>query len=245
MLASALKKPLIPVNHLSGHLYSPVGTIQDLGLPIQAVYPQVALIVSGGHTTLILMKDPYHYKVLGQTVDDAAGEAFDKVAKLLKLPYPGGPEVSKLAEKGQAAIPFPRPMMNSKDYNFSFAGLKTAVLYYLRDHPQTATSLRLQADICASFQQAAADVLITKTLRAAKEFKAKSISLSGGVSANKQLRENLKTASTGADLKFFVPQPGLSTDNAEMIGIAAAFTLMRNPKLPKPSSVQADSNLTL
>ncbi len=253
MLALAMHKPLIPVNHLSGHLYSPIGKIQDLGLQIKDVYPQIALIVSGGHTTLVLMKDPYHYKVLGQTVDDAAGEAFDKVAKLLKLPYPGGPEVSKLAEKGQPSIPFPRPMINSKEYNFSFAGLKTAVLYYLRDssvrdgrdRPLQTINYKLKTSVCASFQQAVVDVLLAKAMRAAKEYKAKSISLSGGVSANRQLRESLRQTSDAAGLKFFVPEANLTTDNAEMIGIAAAFQLMGKKKLPKPAAVQADSNLSL
>ena len=206
----------------------------------------IALIVSGGHTMIVLMKDEKSYKVLGQTVDDAAGEAFDKVAKLLGLPYPGGPEVSKLALSGKPeAINFPRPMLNSKNYDFSFSGLKTAVLYYVRSLPTTNYSLQTKSDICASFQAAAVDVLVQKTMRAAKEFKAKSISLSGGVSANRLLRSELEAMSYKLKANFFVPPFNLCTDNAEMIGIAAAFAL-HNGKKPVPyNKVKADSNLQL
>jgi N6-L-threonylcarbamoyladenine synthase len=200
----------------------------------------VALIVSGGHTMLVLMKNLHSYKVLGQTVDDAAGEAFDKVAKLLKLPYPGGPEVSKLAEQGQPDFEFPRPMINSKDYNFSFSGLKTAVLYFLRDHPQTP-----KADICKAFEDAAVDVLITKTLRAAKQYKAKSVSLSGGVSANKKLRQDLQNICKQNNLACFIPERHLSTDNAEMIAIAAAVQLSRGNKPIPAGKIKANPNLSL
>ncbi|MCX6797036.1 MAG: tRNA (adenosine(37)-N6)-threonylcarbamoyltransferase complex transferase subunit TsaD, partial [Candidatus Doudnabacteria bacterium] len=215
-LSFATDKPIIPVNHMAGHLYSPFGKLKA------NLFPNISLIVSGGHTILVLMENEKKYKVLGQTVDDAAGEAFDKVAKLLGLPYPGGPEVARLALKGNSkAITFPRPMINHKNYNFSFSGLKTAVLYYLRNQsllfpplslsfPRRRESKKIDsgslstllrggrndiADVCASFQQAAVDVLVSKTLRAAKEFKAKSISLSGGVAANALLRKELKAIS--------------------------------------------------
>ena len=167
-LSLATGKPIISVNHMLGHLYSPMSKI-----PFD-IFPMVSLIVSGGHTMLVLMEDIKNYRLLGQTVDDAAGEAFDKVAKLLKLPYPGGPEVSKLAEKGNPDFVLPRPMINSKNYDFSFSGLKTAVLYHLRDNPKTKP-----ADIGKAFQDAAVDVLVTKTMRAVKKFGAKSVSLSG------------------------------------------------------------------
>ena len=142
-LSLASGKPILPVNHMAGHLYSPFGESNPKSkiLNPKFLFPNISLIVSGGHTILVLMHDIKHYRVLGQTVDDAAGEAFDKVAKMLKLPYPGGPEVSRLAEKGNPhAINFPRPMIHHKNYDFSFSGLKTAVLYHLRDHPLQTTS---------------------------------------------------------------------------------------------------------
>ena len=200
---------------------------------------------------LVLMKNVKEYKVLGQTVDDAAGEAFDKVAKLLKLPYPGGPEVSKLALNGKAnAIAFPRPMINAKNYNFSFSGLKTAVLYYVQSEKYKVESRKLgkkiaNANLCKSFQEAVVDVLVTKTMRAVKEFGAKSISLSGGVAANSSLREQLKVESEKLKVEFFVPPMHLCTDNAEMIGLAAAFMLHNGYKPKSYKTVQADSNLAL
>ncbi|MCL5667094.1 MAG: tRNA (adenosine(37)-N6)-threonylcarbamoyltransferase complex transferase subunit TsaD [Patescibacteria group bacterium] len=246
-LSLATGKPVIPVNHLSGHLYSPFGRLTAKSYKLKAnFFPMISLIVSGGHTILVLMEDIKHYKVLGQTVDDAAGEAFDKVAKLLGLPYPGGPQIGKLAAKGNpAAINFPRPMINSKDYNFSFAGLKTAVLYYLRDNPPTAKSYKLKTNVCASFQQAVVDVLAAKTLRAANEFKARSISLSGGVSANLALRKSLNLKSKTFNLKFFAPPLSLTGDNAEIIGMAAAFMLFNGYKPKSYKAVKADPNLEL
>ena len=243
-LAFAQNLPLLPVNHMAGHLYSPMAQIQALNLKPGQVFPQISLIVSGGHTLLVLMKNEKHYRILGQTLDDAAGEAFDKVAKLLSLPYPGGPEVSRLAEKGQATIPFPRPMLNQKNYDFSFSGLKTAVLYHWRDAKARASE-KLKADICASFQEAAVDVLVQKTLRAAKAFKAKSVSLSGGVSANRLLRKRLQGACGQNQLKFFVPDFKLCTDNAEMIGLAAAFMLHNGQKPVPLEKVQAQPGLEL
>ena len=239
-LSFATKKAIIPVNHMLGHLYSPFGKISNIQ------YPNISLVVSGGHTMLVLVKNTKDYKVLGQTVDDAAGEAFDKVAKLLKLPYPGGPEVSKLAEKGNPmAINFPRPMINAKNYNFSFSGLKTAVLYYVQSLDTNNLALSTRQDICASFQQAAVDVLVTKTLRAAKEFKAKSVSLSGGVSANKLLRKSLIVNCKLLKVKFMAPPMNLCTDNAEMIGMAAAFMLHNGYKPKSYKTIKADSNLEL
>ncbi len=246
-LALAAGKPIIPVNHMLGHLYSPFAAVKDQGLRIKDIFPMASLIVSGGHTMLVVMRGAGNYRVIGQTVDDAAGEAFDKVAKLLRLPYPGGPEVSRLAEQGNPqAINFPRPMIHSKDYNFSFAGLKTAVLYYLRDSGLKTTNYKLQTDLSASFQQAAIDVLVAKTMRAAGEFKAKSVSLSGGVSANRLLRETLAGECARQGIRFFVPAMALSTDNAEMIGLAAAF-MLHNGFKPKtdPAKIQADPALSL
>ena len=246
-LSYATNIPMIPVNHMAGHLYSPFGAeFQISNFKFQNIFPQISLIVSGGHTMIVLITDTKNYKVLGQTVDDAAGEAFDKVAKMLELPYPGGPEVSKLAADGNSeAVNFPRPMINEKNYNFSFSGLKTAVLYYLRNNPQASKAQNLKADICASFQKATVDVLVAKTMRAVKEFGAKSVSLSGGVAANKSLRDELYLKSKILNLKLFVPPINLCTDNAEMIGLAAAFKLLNGFKPVKYSKVQADPNLGL
>ncbi len=258
-LSFALNKAIIPVNHMAGHLYSPLGRISAKLSSYQVIkflFPMISLIVSGGHTMLVLMRDIKNYKLVGQTVDDAAGEAFDKVAKMLGLPYPGGPAVSRLARDGNpAAVDFPRPMINAKNYNFSFSGLKTAVLYYLRDNPLTPKTYNLKPDICASFQQAVVDVLVAKTLRAAKEFKAKSISLSGGVAANQALRHDLNLKSKilpvrrslgeGGNLKFFVPPQNLCTDNAEMSGLAAGFMLHNGYKPKSYQTIKADSNLSL
>ena len=166
---------------------------------------------------------------------------------MLKLPYPGGPEVSKLAEKGKPDFIFPRPMLTAKNYNFSFSGLKTAVLYHMQSLSPNplALSPKQKADICYAFQDAAVDVLITKTLRAVKEFGAKSISLSGGVAANKVLRSTLTEKAKNLNLQFFVPGQGLCTDNAEMIGLAAAFMLKNGYKPKSYKNLKADSNLVL
>lgn len=251
-LSLATGKPLIPVNHMLGHLYSPLSEVKDKGLKIKDFFPMVSLIVSGGHTMLVLMKDIKNYRLLGQTVDDAAGEAFDKVAKLLKLPYPGGPEVSRLALKGRPDFILPRPMINNKNYDFSFSGLKTAVLYHVQSlSPQPSTlNPKQKADICKAFQDAAVEVLVTKTLRAAKEFKAKSISLSGGVAANQALRQGLIVSAkggsaSGGKCQFFVPPKSLCTDNAEMIGLAAAFMLHNGFKAKSYKQIKADPNLEL
>jgi len=250
-LSYATGKPVIPVNHLAGHLYSPIrhgkGALWFcLPKSTFAVFPIISLIVSGGHTILVLMKDLKNYKVLGQTVDDAAGEAFDKIARLLGLPYPGGPELSKLARNGNPrAIDFPRPMLNKKNYNFSFSGLKTSVLYYLKSHKSIVKNHKFKADIAASAQQAIVDVLIGKTLRAAKEYKAKSVAISGGVSANNLLRKTLRNICKKENFKFFMPPVHLSTDNAEMIGIAAGLMLQNGFKPVSYKKVDAQPNLKL
>ena len=198
---------------------------------MQKIFPAIALIVSGGHTTLLLLKDLTHFKKIGETRDDAAGEAFDKAARLLDLPYPGGPEIEKSAKFGNPqAIDFPRPMLNQKNYDFSFSGLKTAVLYYLRDNKNAK-----KEDIAASFQQAAFDVLVLKTLRAAKEFKAKSIFVSGGVAANKTLMKEFKKAIKKSPNYPVAQSPNLfitefPTDNAAMIAAAAYINFLRGKK---------------
>ena len=243
-LATASGKPLIAENHMLGHLYSAL--LHAPKMPM----PSMNLIVSGGHTYLIFLRQPGDFKIIGQTVDDAAGEAFDKVAKMLKLDYPGGPEVAKWAERaeksrGAVDYNFPRPMLHAKNYDFSFAGLKTAVLYKIKNDRLNIRDPKVRANLCWSFQNAEVDVLVLKTLRAAKEFGAKSITLSGGVAANKQLRAVLGASAKKAGLKFFVPDFTMCTDNALMIAHAAAIRLENGYKFPALGKIKVDPNLEL
>jgi N6-L-threonylcarbamoyladenine synthase len=217
-LALAANKPWLGVNHMEGHLFSPF-----LSRGACPYFPHVALIVSGGHTLLIHVPEMFNYKLLGSTLDDAAGEAFDKVAKMLGLPYPGGPEVEKQAHSGNPqAVDFPRSMLDSGDFNFSFSGLKTAV----RVHLQKAERASL-ADVCASFQQAAIDVLVKKTMRAARKLGVGTVTMSGGVSCNKTLRLAFEKAAARDGLESLVAEPIYSTDNAAMIAAVAACRLER------------------
>ncbi len=231
-LAKQFKKPLVGANHLEGHLYSFL-LAEKKGVSysvanVKNIFPAIGLIVSGGHTTLMLLKNLKTRKKLGETRDDAVGEAFDKVARILGLPYPGGPEIEKLARKGKPnAIAFPRPMVYEKNYDFSYSGLKTSVLYYLRDNPKTE-----KADIATSFQEAALDVLIRKTLRAAREFGAESIVLSGGVASNKPLRQKLNRETKKTGLRFLVAEFKHNTDNAVMIAVAAYINFLKKKKYP-------------
>ncbi|MDO8523060.1 MAG: tRNA (adenosine(37)-N6)-threonylcarbamoyltransferase complex transferase subunit TsaD [bacterium] len=225
-LAEEYKLPLIPVNHLEGHIYSAFMHEDKFIIP-KNIFPLLTLIVSGGHTELVLVKKHLSYKILGETLDDAAGEAFDKVARMLGLPYPGGPEISKIAKKGNpSAINFPRPIINSKDLNFSFSGLKTAVLYYLRDNPKFS-----KANVAASFEQAVVDVLVSKTLKAVAEFKPKTIALGGGVAANDRLRKELLKKIPG----ILLPEKQFTGDNASMIAVAAYFKA-KAKKISNPSA---------
>jgi len=231
-LSQKLRKPLVGVNHLEGHIYSNV--LKD----IKIKFPAVTLLVSGGHTILLLMQSLTQWKKLGETRDDAAGEAFDKVARLLNLPYPGGPELEKLAKHGNPyAITFPRPMLRHKNYDFSFSGLKTAVLYFLRDHKDIN-----KEDVAASFQQAVIDVLVEKTMRAAVEFKAKSVMLCGGVAANKLLRKTLTLNTKQLAIDFYVPNFKYNTDNAAMIAAAA---YIRHIAQKRNYRIAAQPNLNL
>ena len=217
-LAYLWHKPIVSVNHLRAHLYA-----AWLGeRPVR--FPALGLIVSGGHTELILLHDSRRFKKIGATIDDAAGEAFDKVAALLGLSYPGGPAIAASAKQGNAAaFTFPRPMMKSPDFNFSFAGLKTAVLYQAKKLKKI--DRQLSADLCASFQQAVVDVLVSKTVAAARRFKVKTVILSGGVAANNELRVTLnhKLKTNYPKLVFLVPPKKLCTDNAVMIAAAGYF----------------------
>ena len=241
-LAEQYGKPLLGTNHLEGHLYSILVSRQKPD--IKKIFPAVALIVSGGHTVLLRMDDLTSYKKIGETVDDAAGEAFDKVARMLDLPYPGGPEIERLAKEGNPmAVDFPRPMIGHKNYNFSFSGLKTSVLYHLRDLTNAGKAIP-KADIAASFQKAASDVLIKKTLRAAEEFGAKSIMISGGVSANRTLRQAFAAAIDKTFPAKDRPQLIVSefaTDNALMIAASGYVDHLKKKKY----KITANGNLNL
>ncbi|MDP0491343.1 MAG: tRNA (adenosine(37)-N6)-threonylcarbamoyltransferase complex transferase subunit TsaD [Verrucomicrobiota bacterium JB023] len=225
-LAVASGKPFLSINHMEGHLLSPFlakpsPDPREEAAPAVAapsIPPHLALIVSGGHTMLVKVEKPGHYTLLGRTIDDAAGEAFDKVGRMLNLPYPGGPEIEKLAHQGDpSAFDFPRSLLKDPSLDFSFSGLKTAVLYTLQKLPNPAARL---ADICASFQAAVFEVLISKSLRAARESGLPLIALSGGVSCNATLRKQMEAACQEAGLEFRSAIPSLSTDNAAMIAFA-------------------------
>jgi N6-L-threonylcarbamoyladenine synthase len=231
-LALVWDVPFVAVNHLEAHLYAALVEDPSLELPV------VVLIVSGGHTLLVEMQDHGRYRLLGSTVDDAAGEAFDKVARYLGLGYPGGPAIDRLAMDGDPeAIRFPRAMLDD-GYDFSFSGLKTAVVNYVRKNPEVST-----ADVCASFQDAVVDVLVTKARRAAAAVGAKGMCLGGGVAANSHLRERFLDACTDDGLHGFLPSRAMCTDNAAMVAATAWWRLRADG--PSPLDTGADPNLRL
>ncbi|MEL7625920.1 MAG: tRNA (adenosine(37)-N6)-threonylcarbamoyltransferase complex transferase subunit TsaD [Anaerolineaceae bacterium] len=216
-LALSSELPIIGVNHLEGHLYSAWLYPADSKPGPEPMFPLIALLVSGGHTELILMKGHLDYETLGNTADDAAGEAFDKVARLLDLAYPGGPSIQKAAQNGNPrAFNFPKARMDSP-WDFSFSGLKTAVLRTVEEYKSSGKKLPV-ADIAASFQQAVVDALYEKAIAAAEEFKAKDIIVAGGVSANRALRETFRAQTR---FRVHIPHINLCTDNAAMIAAAA------------------------
>ena len=217
-LALGAGKPYLGINHLEGHLLSPF-----FGSEVE---PNVALIVSGGHTLLIEVREVGSYRLLGRTVDDAAGEAFDKVAKLLGLGYPGGPEIERRASSGDATrFDLPRTMLESGDHNFSFSGLKTAVRYLIAKLPAGALLSEESTlnDLCASFQRVAIEVLVRKTIAAARACRASVVTLSGGVSCNNALRSQMQSACDATGFRFIAAPRNLTTDNAAMIAFAAAL----------------------
>ncbi len=236
-LAYANKLPLVAVNHLEGHIYSNWLASSELVKNSKKFFPALVLIVSGGHTELVLMKNHGQYQSLGQTLDDAAGEAYDKIAKLLSLGYPGGPIVSRLALGGQAAkYNLPRPMLTNANFDFSFSGLKTAVLYTLEKKKNV--NKKDIADICASFQEAVVEVLTTKAMRAAKKYQVKSVMLAGGVAANKTLQAKLLEKSQSENLPFFCPAINYTGDNAAMMAVAAYYNVVsRHGKIFKNKDI--------
>jgi len=226
--------PFVGVNHLEAHLYAALIEEPDLELEL----PLAVLLVSGGHTMLVSMEGHGRYRLLGQTIDDAAGEAFDKVARVLGLGYPGGPEIDRVATAGDPrAVAFPRGLKDEA-FDFSFSGLKTSVITYLRKHPEADI-----VDVAASFQEAVVDVLVTKTRRAADAIGAKGICLAGGVAANSALRERMLDACIADDRRAFLPSRSMCTDNAAMVGAAAWWRLQSDG--PSPLDLGADPNLRL
>lgn len=246
-LAIAWKKKLVGVNHIDGHIASawlPGAPLESaLATNDRGVFPALVLVVSGGHTELLLMRGHGRYELLGATRDDAAGEAFDKTAKLMGLGYPGGPAISKLgAEGNSAAFPFPRPMMHEEHFDFSFSGLKTAVRYFLdKNQNRLENEGQFVKDVAASAEQAIIDVLVSKTVRAALKLKVKTVILAGGVAANRKLRSTLAAslAVAAPKIKFVEPPLAYCTDNAAMIAMAAYF-MARDRKFSEPAKLEAD-----
>jgi len=216
-LALALNLPLIATHHIAGHIYAS-------NLEHDMIYPSLALVVSGGHTELVLLPEEGVFQIIGRTRDDAVGEAYDKVARALKLPYPGGPHIDRLAHEADNEIELPRAWLEKDSYDFSFSGLKSAVLAAINQHRMKGLELD-EAALAKGFQQSVIDVLVTKALRAAKQYEVKQLILCGGVAANKGLRQQLAATCQQEQLELIVPSPKLCTDNAAMIGAAAYIKL--------------------
>ena len=251
-IAFALRKPFLGIHHHEAHLYSPwirnaehrpgAEETDQTGrdgarrsgfgtADFSSFQPNVSLIVSGGHTLLVLVESELKHRVLGSTTDDAAGECFDKTGKLMGLPYPAGPEMDRLSESGNPkAFDFPRPLLNDASDDFSFSGLKTAVRYFVRDHPDSLKEVQSVRDLCASIQAAIVEVLVTKTLRAAKRNGVRCVTASGGVTCNRALRRELTRACAKEGFTLRLAERELCTDNAAMIGILAERKLLAGIK---------------
>ncbi len=242
-LGKKWKVPVIPVNHMEGHVLSVFAKNKGKFKIPKLQFPVLSLLVSGGHTELVLMESWLQYKIIGQTVDDAAGEAFDKVARMLALPYPGGPQISKMAEKARKRkikydFILPRPMLKIKNYNFSFSGLKTAVLYLIRDIGKLNDKIKMA--IAKEFEDSVVEVLTTKTMSAVEKYGVKTLIVAGGVSANKQLKKIFTKKAKNEKIKLLFPGKKLSTDNAVMIGVAGYFR-----RKTKHKAIKANGGLSL
>jgi N6-L-threonylcarbamoyladenine synthase len=249
-LSEVLNVPIIPTNHMEGHiLVAPLNKISDKELELKKInFPAIALLISGGHTQLVLIKDNLKYEIIGNTKDDAIGEAFDKVARILGLAYPGGPLISKLAEKERLEFPdkvppfpLPRPMIHSKDLNFSFSGIKTAVLYTTQKIP--VMTEQIKQEIAREFEDAVVEVIVTKTKRAVEDYGAQTIIIGGGVSANKKIRNDFTSLANEMNIEFLVPEISASTDNAFMIALAGYVNIKAGKK--SETEFKANGNLTL
>ncbi len=250
-LAIENKIPLIAVNHMEGHMLSAL-LKNKAGKSYSGItkmkFPVMGIAVSGKHTELIWSKKLGHYKILGQTLDDAAGEAFDKIGRMLDLGYPGGPVIARLGEEGNPkAYILPRPMQYSKDYNFSFSGLKTAALYHSNDLRKSLGKNFAKAipDYCASIQEAIVDSIIIKTARAAKELKPKLMLLGGGVAANKRLRVKLRRVSKELNIPIYFPGNNFTTDNASMIALAGYYKFLRKEFVKNVPALDRKPSLTI
>lgn len=243
--------PVIPTNHMEGHVVASLLQKESIGgkSPLKPLaFPALALLISGGHTQLVLMKDWLKYKIIGETKDDAVGEAFDKVARMMGLPYPGGPEISNLAAIARTSmdssseIVLPRPMLHSPDLDFSFSGLKTAVLYLIKKLPELTP--KLKQEIAREFEDSVTEVLISKTKKALNQHEIKTLILGGGVVANSHIRMSFEEAlKEFPETTLYFPELSLSTDNAVMIAMASYFNFVKNPK--GKTTFKADGNLTL
>ena len=251
-LSQVWSVPIVPVNHMEGHIViSALWDRNDEGKRQKAKgkieFPILSLLISGGHTELVLSRKWMQYEILGQTRDDAIGEAFDKVARLLGLPYPGGPEISRLATLARndghtMSVMLPRPMMDSKDYDFSFSGLKTAVLRLVNEHQPLTDDIKKA--IAKEFEDATADVLIAKTMRAVEEYGAQTLVVGGGVSANAHIRAQLSSKLQATSYKLLIPPRNLATDNALMIALAGYFRACKK-EFATPDNLMAQGNLKL
>lgn len=244
VIAKLWDVPIIGADHMKGHAVSVL--LQKEKAKIN--FPALALLVSGGHTEIVLVKNWNTYKKVGETKDDAVGEAFDKVARMLGLPYPGGPQISRLAKnfKGEKKIKLPRPMIGTNDFDFSFSGLKTAVLYLIRDlTKEKKMNEKMKEEIAHEFQEACVDVLDKKLFKALKKYKAKSIIVGGGVSANIVLKERLTKSAKEINIPIIFPQKDLSTDNSIMIGMAGYFKYLKKNKGDNPKSIIATGGLEI
>ena len=231
--AFAMGRPFLGIHHHEAHLYSPWITGEPPRADFESFQPNVSLIVSGGHTMLVHVAALLQHRVLGATVDDAAGECFDKTGKLIGLPYPAGPEIDRLAEGGNpAAFDFPRPLLKDPNDDFSFSGLKTSVRYFLRDHPEVLEHRPRLRDLCASVQAAIVEVLVGKTINAARRLGVRCVTASGGVTCNRALRTELAAACRREGLTLRLAQKGLCTDNAAMIGMLAELKFLRGDGAP-------------
>lgn len=214
-LAFAYDIPLIPVHHIAGHIYA-----NHLETPL--TFPLMALIVSGGHTELVYMKDHLHFEVIGETRDDAVGEAYDKVARTIDLPYPGGPQIDQLAAIGEDTYQFPRVWLEKESYDFSFSGLKSAVINQLHNRRQKGQDI-VPENVATSFQNSVVEVLTTKAIHACKAYNVKRLIVAGGVASNRGLRESISKQCENNQIQLTIPTPKLCTDNAAMIGAAGHF----------------------
>ncbi len=253
-LSVAFECPILPVNHMEGHISSILLKEnylheQEALLPLKSFdFPMIALLISGGHTQIILVKNWAEYEIIGETIDDAVGEAFDKVARMLEMPYPGGPKISLAARQGipDERVVLPRPLLNSKDYRFSFSGLKTAARYLIADlKEQNLLDEQMRANVAREFEYACRDVLLKKTFGAIAEYGAKGLIIAGGVSANTFIAESFKEKCEEYDIELFLPEKKMCGDNSLMIASAGFVNMLHGEKTTPQENITAIGNLKI